>query len=403
MLGNHTLVAVAASHLVAGLDLALHGDEDLDHLHHTRGQFVAALQLLDLVHEALFQLLLGFVVLRTQRLDFTHQAVIVERERPPLRPWIGVEHIGGDGIALLVALRPGNALLARQHVGQTAIDVAIKDRLLIVAVLAQTLDFLALDGNRTLILVDAVTVEHAHLNNGARTPGGTRRAGVAHVGGFLTEDGAQKLFFRRHRAFALRRDLADQNVAGFHFRPDIDHAGLIEVLQRLFRDVGNVAGDLFRAQLGVARHHLEFLKVDGGEHIVFHDALGHQDGVLEVVAVPRHERDEHVLAERQFTHLGGRTISDDLALLHLVTNRHQRTLVDAGVLVGTLELHQTVDVDARTTRIEIFGRTHNDARGIHLFDDAGAARADGSAGIRATIRSMPVPTSGASARTSGTA
>ena len=31
-----------------------------------------------------------------------------------------------------------------------------------------------------------------------------------------------------------------------------------------------------------------------------------QDGVLEVVAVPRHERDQQVLAERQLAHVRGR-------------------------------------------------------------------------------------------------
>ena len=54
-LRHHALVAVAAGHLVAGLDLALHRDEDLDHLHHAGRQFVAALQLLDLVEEALLR------------------------------------------------------------------------------------------------------------------------------------------------------------------------------------------------------------------------------------------------------------------------------------------------------------------------------------------------------------
>jgi hypothetical protein len=93
-------------------------------------------------------------------------------------------------------------------------------------------------------------------------------------------------------------------------------------------------------KLGVARHHLEFFDVDRGEHVVFHDALGHQDGILEVVAVPRHERDEHVLAERQITQVGGRTVGDDFALLAPVTNIHKRTLVDAGVLVRALELAQ---------------------------------------------------------------
>ncbi len=41
---------------------------------------------------------------------------------------------------------------------------------------------------------------------------------------------------------------------------------------------------------------------------VFTDnTLGYEDGVFEVVAVPRHERHAHVLTERQFTEVGGRT------------------------------------------------------------------------------------------------
>ncbi len=55
---------------------------------------------------------------------------------------------------------------------------------------------------------------------------------------------------------------------GVHFGADIDDAGLVEVLQRLFRDVRNVAGDFLRPELGVAGHHLEFLDVDRGEDVV---------------------------------------------------------------------------------------------------------------------------------------
>ena len=138
--------------------------------------------------------------------------------------------------------------------------------------------------------------------------------GVAHVGRLLAEDGAQELLLRRHRALALRRDLADEDVAGMDLGADIDDAGLVEVLQRLFRDVRNVARDLLRPELGVAGHHLEFLDVDRGEDVVLHDPLGEQDRVLEVVAVPRHERDEHVAAERQLAELGRGTVGDDVAL-----------------------------------------------------------------------------------------
>ena len=86
-------------------------------------------------------------------------------------------------------------------------------------------------------------------------------------------------------------------------------------LQRFFADVRNVARDFLRAELGVASADFEFIDVNRGIDVLLHDAFGDQDGVLEVVTVPRHERDEHVAAEREFALVGVRTVGDDLALL----------------------------------------------------------------------------------------
>ena len=221
--------------------------------------------------------LLRLVVLLADRLDLGHQLVVGRGELPPLRARIFVQHRLGDLAVLLEALRTGDALAAFQQFRQTAVDVAVEDRLLVVAVLGEPLDLLALDGERALVLLDAVPVEHAHFDDGALHARRHAQRGVAHVGGLLAEDGAQQLFFRRHRAFALGRDLADQDVAGMHLGADIDDARFVEILERLFRDVRDVAGDFLGAQLGVARHHLEFLDVDGREHVVFHDPLGEQD------------------------------------------------------------------------------------------------------------------------------
>ena len=68
-------------------------------------------------------------------------------------------------------------------------------------------------------------------------------------------------------------------------------------------------------------------------------------------------------------------------LLHEVADLHQRTLVDAGRLVGTLVLHQPVDIDARLGGIEILGGADHDTGGVDLVDHAGAARRDRGAGI----------------------
>ena len=100
---------------------------------------------------------------------------------------------------------------------------------------------------------------------------------------------------------------------GLHFGADADDARLVEVLEGLLADVRDVARDLFLAELGVAGDALELLDVDRGEDVFLDQALGDEDRVFEVVAAPRHERDHHVLAERQLALLGGRTVGDDVA------------------------------------------------------------------------------------------
>ena len=84
-------------------------------------------------------------------------------------------------------------------------------------------------------------------------------------------------------------------------------------LSAFSRDVRDVARDLLRAELGVARLDLELLDVDRGVVVVLHHPLGDEDRVLEVVAAPRHEGDEHVAAERQLALLGARAVGQHLA------------------------------------------------------------------------------------------
>ena len=64
--------------------------------------------------------------------------------------------------------------------------------------------------------------------------------------------------------------------------------------ERLLADVRDVARELLAAELRLADLDLELLDVDRGEDVVLDEALGDEDRVLEVVAVPGHERDEHV-------------------------------------------------------------------------------------------------------------
>ena len=185
---------------------------------------------------------------------------------------------------------------------------------------------------------------HVHHDAvGARWNG---QRGVFHVGRFFTEDRAEQSLFRREFRLALRRDFADENVARLHFRADANDAVRTEVAQRFFADVRNVARDFFRAELGVAGADFEFVDVNGSVDVFLHDLLRDHDGVFEVVAVPRHERDEHVAAERELAVLGVRAVRDDLAALHVLALLHDRLLVHAGAGIRAHEFAQFVNVNA---------------------------------------------------------
>ena len=113
------------------------------------------------------------------------------------------------------------------------------------------------------------------------------------------------------------------------------------------RDVRDVAGELLLAELRLADLDLELLDVDRGVGVVLDQPLADDDRVLEVVAVPGHERDQHVAAQRQLAVVRGGAVGDDLALLDLLADLDDRLLVQAGPLVQADELAQHVLVARR--------------------------------------------------------
>ena len=167
---------------------------------------------------------------------------------------------------------------------------------------------------------------------------GHLQRGVADLAGLLAEDGPQQALLGGQLRLPLGRDLAHQHIAGAHLGADPDDAPFVEIFQDVVGEVGDVAGDLLSAQLGVAGVDLVLVDVDRGEHVVADEPIRQDDGVLEVVALPGHEGNEQVLAQGQFAVHRGRSVGQDLALLEPVTPAHQGPLADAGVLVGPLEL-----------------------------------------------------------------
>src|SRR5207249_11722702 len=139
-------------------------------------------------------------------------------------------------------------------------------------------------------------------------------------------------------------NLPNKNVTRFALGTDADNPALIKIRESLVTHIGNVPGHLFRPQFGVARNTLEFFDMNRSINILFHDALTDKNRIFEVVPAPRHERHEHIAAERKLSHLRGGTISDNIPGLDLVAHYYDRPLVDAGVLIGALILDEIVDI-----------------------------------------------------------
>ena len=102
-----------------------------------------------------------------------------------------------------------------------------------------------------LEVVVELTSELADLDHLAALAVGQTQRAVLHLAGLLPEDRPQQALLGGQLGLALGRDLADQDVARAHLGADVDDALLVEVLEGLLADVGDVARDLFRPELRV--------------------------------------------------------------------------------------------------------------------------------------------------------
>ena len=119
----------------------------------------------------------------------------------------------------------------------------------------------------------ALTVRHAQRS-------------ILDLARLLAEDRPEQLLLRGELLLALGRDLADQNIVRADLGADADDPVLAQIAQGFIADVGDIVGDLFRPKLGVARLDLVLLDVDRGEAVLLDQALGDQDGVFEITALP---------------------------------------------------------------------------------------------------------------------
>src|SRR6516165_2492761 len=400
---DYALVAVAARHLIAGLELAFDRYENLDHLHHAGRELVTALQLFDLTLETSGEARDGILHLVFQGLDILHLGVVADRDLFPVRHGV----LGEDGLGNFDPRRhtsgPANCDLAEHQLLQPSGKAALKDPAFVVAVLGKPFDLSALDCQRTFVLIDAAPGEDAHFDDCSGNSRRQPQRSVAHVRSLFAENRTQQLFLGRHRRLALGSDLPDEDIARLHLGADINDARLVEVLQCLFADIRNIAGDLLLTELGVARHDLELFDMDRGKYVVGDDPLGDQERILKVIPVPRHECAQHIPTEGKLAQSCRGAIRDDVARHHVLTDFDEWLLGDASVLVRALELQEIVNVDARGSARGLFSRADDDAGSVDLIDDARPTSDNCHPGITGDSPPIPVPTSGASARISGTA
>ena len=174
---------------------------------------------------------------------------------------------------------------------------------------------------------------------------------------------------------ALGRDLADEDVAGADLGADADDAVIVEVGEHVLGEVGDLAGDLLRAELGVASVDLVAGDAHRGEEVLLDHALGDDDAVLVVEALPRHVGHGEVGAEGELAVVDGGAVGERLARLDLLARGHNGTVVDAGGLVGALVLGQVVALGAVLVGVD------DHVGGIDLGDHAGVRGADELAGV----------------------
>ncbi len=136
------------------------------------------------------------------------------------------------------------------------------------------------------------------------SPWGTFRRGVPHLAGLLAEDGPQEALLGVSSVSPLGVTLPTRHVAGADLGADADDAPLVEVLEDLLGEVRDVPGDLSGPSL-VSRASTScswmWIEVSTSSRTT---RSAQDDGVLEVVALPRHEGHEEVLAEGQLATVG---------------------------------------------------------------------------------------------------
>ena len=344
---------MTTGHLVTDREAALLRDVDLDALENARLEFVALRDLVDFLFHRAGQGIEAVAGNENEGKNLFLEFVVAGHER---RHRGHLRHVDHGEVLFVVNLAFADQKFMGFVVHDLAGSLAAEEFEQVFA--AGFLDLVDLDLeigtdvlDRFLILFLALLVglvllaEDAGFENHALHARRSLEGGVAHVDGLFAEDGTEQTFFRRKFRFTLRGDLTNEDVVGMDLGTDADHAVFVEVTEGVVAHVRDFASELFGAALGVTDFEFVLFDMDRGERILDGEFFRDDDGVFVVVAVPREEADEDVLTQSQFAVVGGHAVGQHVASLDEVTHVHDGLLVDAGILVGTLELAELVFVD----------------------------------------------------------
>src|SRR6202166_2759265 len=251
---DDALVTVAAGHFVADGKLALHGDIDLDQLDDAGRQLVSLLELflalcgdlakhIDLTRSHLLDL---FDFLDEQRIFFIEFQALQVTGGNLFDDFPGkLNALGQQALVGLFVVQVSLQNLVAEQIGQALETLVGQDADFVGEVLFEFKDLRGFDGLVPLVFFSALASEDFHVDDSAFDAWRAIERSVANVSGFFTEDSAQQLFLRSQRGFALRRNLADQNVAGLDDGADTNDTAFVEVAKERFADVGDVASNFF--------------------------------------------------------------------------------------------------------------------------------------------------------------
>ena len=98
----------------------------------------------------------------------------------------------------------------------------------------------------------------------------------------------------------------------------LDDAVLIQILERILTNVRYIPCNFLRSELRISRLPTSYssIWIDVSASSMMKSFIEH-DSILVVVSFPCHESHEEVLSESQITVFRGRTVRNDLSLVHM--------------------------------------------------------------------------------------